>query len=229
MADTLKKNFRSVTQQIIKTCKKVERNPDEIQLITVTKVQPADVLQSVLDLGYTQIGENRVQEIVQKIPQLSGEKTVHMIGHLQSNKVAKVIPYVDWIQSIDNEKLLLKVDHFCTINHKKINILIQVNTSNEITKFGCDPDQAIHLAEKASQCTSVLFRGFMTIGPLGDDEKENRKSFRTLRKLGEKCKGLSNKPIELSMGMSNDFPLAIEEGSTMIRLGTVILGRRKHT
>lgn len=184
------------------------------------------VLQSVLDQGIQDIGENRVQEIVQKVPLLTGPKTVHMIGHLQSNKVSKVIPYCDWIHSIDSEKLLYRVDNFCQSFGKTINILIQVNTSGEESKSGCLPDKALSLAEKASLCNHAIFRGFMTIGPLSDCEQKIRQSFILLRTIGEQAAHLSTQPLELSMGMSNDFPLAIEEGATMIRIGTLVLGRR---
>lgn len=228
MAYDLNDRYKDVQQQIAQACARVGRSYEEVRLITVTKTQPAEVLQSVIDTGYSDIGENRVQEIVQKVPLLCGEKTMHMIGHLQSNKVSKVMPFVDWIQSIDSEKLLFKVEKQCEDINKKMNILIQVNTSGEVSKSGCNPEEALTLCETAAKCSYINFRGLMTIGPLGGDDMEIRKSFIQLRTLCEKCRDLSDDPIELSMGMSGDFQIAIEEGSTMVRIGSLILGSRAY-
>jgi pyridoxal phosphate enzyme (YggS family) len=222
----LLERFESVHERIARACEKADRNRNEVRLITVTKTWPAEVLQSVLDTGNPDIGENRVQEIVEKVPALSGNKSIHMIGHLQSNKVTKVVPLVDWIHSIDSEKLLLKVDQQCEKIDKTLNVLIQVNASGELTKSGCTPEDAYSLCEKAFECSHVNFRGFMTIGPFVSDEKVIRESFVALRKTGEECQGLSDKPLELSMGMSSDYEIAIEEGSTMVRIGSLILGDR---
>jgi len=163
--------FKSVHEEIAQACKNAGRNPDEVRLITVTKTWPVDVLQSVLNTGNPDIGENRVQEIVGKVPMLSGKKIVHLIGHLQSNKVTKVVPLVDWIHSIDSEKLLTKVNQHCEKIDKKLNVLIQVNTSGEFTKSGCNPEEAYSLCERAADCSQVNFRGLMTIGPFVSDEK----------------------------------------------------------
>jgi len=228
MIDNLKDKYLKIEEQIEQVCNKAGRDKKQIRLITVTKTRTAEVLQSVIDTGYPDIGENKVQEIVQKIPVLTGEKTVHMIGHLQSNKVSKVVPLVDWIHSIDSEKLLNKVEQYCENSENKMNILIQVNTSGEETKSGCSTSDALSLCEKAMNCANVHFRGFMTIGPLFGTDKEVRQCFENLRLLGEQCYDVSNKPIELSMGMSSDFQIAIEEGSTMIRIGTLILGSREY-
>ncbi len=226
MITNLKEKFQNVYEQITYACNKVERNPNEVKLVSVTKTWPVHIVQSVLDINELNIGENRVQEIVQKTPLLKGNKIIHMIGHLQTNKVAKVVPLVDWIHSIDSEKLLNKVDQCCRENNKKINILIQVNTSKEDSKSGCSPEKAYMLCEKATQCDSVNFKGLMCIGPLTNNEKEIRNSFINLKKIGERVKNLSNHSIELSMGMSSDYKIAIEEGSTIVRIGSLIFGNR---
>ncbi len=226
MTNKLINSFESVRKKISQSCEKVGRDPNEVRLITVTKTWPSNVLQSVINTGNPDIGENRVQEIVQKVPVLSGNKIVHMIGHLQSNKVSKVVSLVDWIHSIDSKKLLDKVEHLCETTGSKIKILVQVNTSGEVTKSGCDPDEAYALCEAAATCSFVSFRGLMTIGPFVSDEEKIRSSFRILRKIGDQCRNLSDKPLELSMGMSGDFQIAVEEGSTMVRIGSLILGGR---
>ena len=223
---TLGSNLESVRSQIAQACENAGRDQKEVRLITVTKTWPAEVLQSVIDAGCPDIGENRVQEIVQKVPALSGTRVVHMIGHLQSNKVAKVVPLVDWIHSVGSRKLLNRVEQQCEINSRNINILVQVNTSGEMSKSGCDPDDAYALCKEAAGCSHVSFRGLMTIGPFVNDEEEVRESFIMLREIGNQCRDLSDKPLEFSMGMSGDFRIAIEEGSTMVRVGSLILGNR---
>lgn len=223
---SLVEKFREIEDQIAQSCHKAGRKPEEIRLITVTKTHPRETVQQVIDLGYPDIGENRVQEILEKVPLLSGNKVVHLVGHLQSNKVNKVVPLVDWIHSIDSEKILDRVAQQCEQLNKKVSVLIQVNTSHEETKSGCAPEEAFALCEKAARNRWLLFRGLMCIGPLGGDEAAIRKSFITLRTIGRECKQLTGQPFELSMGMSDDFSIAIEEGSTMVRIGSRILGQR---
>lgn len=228
MIDDLKSRYDNVYEQISDSCEKVGRNPSDITLITVTKTNPSSVLQEVLDTGNSHIGENRVQEIVEKIPLLRGDKTVHLIGHLQSNKARKVIPLIDWMHSVDSEKLVLKIDQLCEEFGKKLNVLVQVNTSSEDAKSGCDPDMTLELCEKVASCYHLNFRGLMTIGLWKGSELETRSCFSKLRLLGERCSNLVEGRFELSMGMSGDFDIAIEEGATMIRVGSLILGQRRY-
>jgi pyridoxal phosphate enzyme (YggS family) len=169
-----------------------------------------------------------VQEIEQKVPLLKGTFEMHLIGHLQTNKVNKVAQLTNWIQSIDSirlaEKLNTAAEHF----QKRINVMVQVNTSHEETKSGCDESECIALATQVAECSHLDFRGLMTIGPLGASEVDTRKSFAVLRNLSERCAQLSSSKIELSMGMSSDFEWAIAEGATMIRVGTMLLGERDY-
>lgn len=226
--DTLRERFKALNEETTQSCEKVGRSPDEVTVVIVTKTHPVEILQAVIDTGHGAIGENRVQEIMQKVPLLTGEKTIHMVGHLQTNKVTKVVPLVDWIQSIDSEKLAVKVDQQCQKVGKKMSVLVQVNTSGEETKSGCAPEEAVALCEKVARCEYLRFRGVMTIGLLGGTEKETRHCFQVLRNIREQCKGLTDSSFELSMGMTDDFRIAIEEGSTMIRIGSYILGARKY-
>ncbi len=224
----LRDRFKNLDEEISQACEKAGRNKDEIKVVVVTKTHPAEVLQTLIDAGHPDIGENKVQEIVQKVPGLHGDKKIHMVGHLQTNKVAKVVPLVDWIQSIDSERLAQKVGQQCEKTGKKVNVLVQVNTSGEETKSGCSPEEAVELCEKVSKYSFLKFRGLMTIGLWGGEEKDIRQCFRILRSIGEQAKQFTNLPLELSMGMSDDFKIAIEEGATIIRLGTYILGRRDY-
>jgi pyridoxal phosphate enzyme (YggS family) len=225
MENELRKKLESVQERIFKACEISKRPVQSVRLIAVTKTQPAEVLQKLIDLGIRDLGENRVQEIVAKVPGLNGEFTMHMIGHLQTNKVSKVLPFVKWIQSIDREPLIAKIEkHHQSAD--KINALLEVNTSGEASKSGCDPSECRALAERIASSPALKFCGLMTIGPLEGDEISVRRSFSLLRELGERCSDLSSR-IELSMGMSNDFEWAIQEGSTMVRIGSLLLGERQ--
>ena len=220
----LQRNYNVLKERIEKACLRSNRKPEDVRLIVVTKTHPAEIVQAVIDLGIKEIGENRVQEIEQKRPFLQGDFSMHMIGHLQTNKAAKVLPLVDWIQSIDSIRLVDKIDH--AASGKKIKALVEVNTSGEPSKSGCAPEECLALCERLNASTVLEFRGLMTIGPLNGTERDVRKSFEKLRVLGEKCRHFSSH-LELSMGMSSDFEWAIEEGSTMVRIGSLLLGNRE--
>jgi pyridoxal phosphate enzyme, YggS family len=220
----LQSNYNLLKERIEKACQRCNRKSEDVRLIVVTKTHPIEVAQAVLDLGIKDIGENRVQEIEQKRPLLQGDFSMHMIGHLQTNKAAKVLPLVDWILSIDSIRLVDKIDNMGTV--KKIKALVEVNTSGESSKSGCAPEECLALCERVKASNVLEFRGLMTIGPLNGTETDVRKSFEKLRVLGEKCRHFSPH-LELSMGMSSDFEWAIEEGSTMIRIGSLLLGNRE--
>jgi pyridoxal phosphate enzyme (YggS family) len=210
-------------ERIEKACRKAGRKGEEITLVAVTKTQGVELVRMALDLGIKNIGENRVQEIERKSPHLHGDYSMHMIGHLQSNKVLKVLPLVDWIQSIDSIRLVERIDRAAP--PKRIKALVEVNTSGESAKSGCAPADCPSVVERVSISPALEFKGLMTIGPLGGSEGDIRKSFATLRLLGEECRRFSQN-IELSMGMSSDFEWAIEEGATIVRVGSLLFGNR---
>ena len=196
MENELRKKLESVQERIFKACEISKRPVQSVRLIAVTKTQPAEVLQKLIDLGIRDLGENRVQEIVAKVPGLNGEFTMHMIGHLQTNKVSKVLPFVKWIQSIDREPLIAKIEkHHQSAD--KINALLEVNSSGEVSKSGCDPSQCRALAERIASSPALKFCGLMTIGPLEGGEVAVRRSFSLLRELGSNAG--SGPGIELSM------------------------------
>ncbi|NLD99535.1 MAG: YggS family pyridoxal phosphate-dependent enzyme [Fibrobacter sp.] len=223
MSDMLSDRIMMVQKRIADSCKKVARNPDSVRLIVVTKTHPATVLQQVIDSGIQDLGENRVQEILEKVPHLSGNFTMHLIGHLQTNKVNKVLPYIRWIHSIDRQNLIEKIEQHHS--GEKIKALVEVNTSGESSKNGCLPDQCRALCERILASRSLELRGLMTIGPLHGTETETRAAFSLLRKLAESNSDLLS-DMELSMGMSGDYEWAVEEGSTMVRIGSLLLGER---
>jgi hypothetical protein len=212
-----------VRNRIAECCEKVGRKPDSVRLIVVTKTHPADTLQNLIDIGIADLGENRVQEIECKVTHLKGDFTIHLIGHLQTNKVSRVLPYIRWIHSIDRENLIDRIERYHS--GEKINALVEVNTSGESSKSGCSPDHCRALCERLLSSRALELRGLMTIGPLNGTESQTRSAFSLLKKLSEQCADLVPQ-MELSMGMSGDFEWAIEEGSTMVRIGSLILGDR---
>jgi len=220
-------NLAEVENEISAACKVANRERNSVKLIVVSKTCPADLAQAVINFGITDLGENRPQEIIEKMPALSGNFNMHLIGQLQSNKVRKMIGLARYIHSVDRISLLEKIDVIGEELGIATNILVQVNTSLEESKSGCEISEAVKLCELAASKKYAKFRGLMTIGPLSENIGEIEKSFETLAKIGEKVNSFcENGRAELSMGMSGDFPLAIKYGATMIRLGTRIVGAR---
>jgi pyridoxal phosphate enzyme (YggS family) len=220
----LQDRLRRITDEIRQSCISAGRPENSARLVAVTKTVELARIQQVIDLGMKEIGENRVQEICEKIPRLTGAPTVHLIGHLQSNKVAKVVPLVDWIQSVDSVALFRKIEQHCLQLKRKLKILVQVNTSGEESKSGCSPQDAAELCGIVAASQAVEFRGLMTIGPLQGGEAATRASFVRLRELRDCLPHAAR--LELSMGMSGDFRWAIEEGATIVRVGSSIFGKR---
>jgi pyridoxal phosphate enzyme (YggS family) len=224
MSETLKQRLERIDNLILKACATAHRSRDSVRLIAVTKTHGADTIQELIDLGVSNIGENRVQEIVAKAPVVHGAYELHMIGHLQTNKVAAVLPYIHWLQSIDSIRLIERVEH-CYTRNGKLKVLVEVNTSGEDSKSGCSQEEYRELCERVASSKVLELKGLMTIGPLNGTESQVRGSFQHLRSLSEKITDLCPAP-ELSMGMSGDFVWAIEEGSTMVRIGTALVGGR---
>jgi len=217
--------LHDVRERIERACRRAGRAAGSVRLVAVTKNHPVETAQRLIDLGVRDIGENRVQEIEEKAPRLAGEFTVHLIGHLQTNKAQKVWPLAGWIQSVDREKLVRRLEGLYDGGERK-KALVEVNTSGEESKSGCTPEECGRLCEIVAGSKALELRGLMTIGPLGGGEAAVRGAFATLRELSQKyCGGVVGVP-ELSMGMSGDFEWAIEEGATMVRIGTTLVGSR---
>ena len=220
----LQSNLAQVRGRVERACAKTGRTTDSVRLIAITKTHPAETVQALIDMGVCEIGENRVQEIEEKAPLLKGKFSLHMVGHLQTNKAGHVLPHVAWIQSIDREKLVSRIES-CPRGSARVKSLVEVNKTGEASKSGCLPQECSALCERVAASSALEFRGLMTVGPLNGGEKTVRESFILLRRLSETVSCLAP-AIELSMGMSGDFEWAIEEGSTMIRVGTALLGKR---
>ena len=217
-------------KRIQEACKKARRDPKEVQLLLATKtVEPERILQA-FSCGCTLIGENKVQELRDKYEALSAvPHTTHFIGHLQSNKIKEVIQYAQCIQSIDNLDTAQKLEQRLTQEGRNIDILVQVNTSAEESKFGCAPEDAENLVKAIATLPHINIRGFMTIGLFSGKDDNVRACFRCLKQIQKRVAdiGLPNVSTDvLSMGMSGDLEAAIEEGSTMLRIGTAVFGER---
>ena len=233
---SIKENLENIRYKISEAEKKSGRAEGSVKLMAVSKFHPSEAVLEAFDAGQFLFGENRVQEASEKFPPLieaHPEINVHMIGQLQSNKVKKAITFASCIQSVDRIELLQEIEKQCSKLDRKIKILFEVHTGEE-SKSGYESEADLRNSIEA--CTKGDFShiipcGFMTMAPFTDDEKLIRKSFIRLRELSEKLRSeYTNLPLtELSMGMSGDFEIAIEEGSTLVRVGTAIFGERDYS
>ena len=230
---SLYENIEKIRERINKAAIKANRDPVGIKLLTVTKTQSIETIQEALSNNIEFIGENKVQEAEDKIPSLKGKfKEFHFIGHLQSNKINKLMKLKpDLIHSIDKYSTANKLNNYLKQNFLKQDILIEVKTSDEESKFGITPDETIPLIRSISKLENIRIKGLMTISMFTSDEKIIRDSFIKLRKLFNDIDAAEIPNVEmkyLSMGMTNDFEIAIEEGANIIRIGTAIFGARNY-
>ena len=217
-------NLKAVTQRISRSCEKSGRLTDSVKLVCVTKEADLAEIEEVLALGVKDIGENRVQDTLVKYRAIGGRAIWHLIGHLQTNKVRDAVGISSLIHSVDSLRLAEAIDREAKRIDKVQDVLIQVNTSGEASKFGISRDEVRPFFEKAALYPNISISGLMTIAPEVEDPEETRPSFRRLRELRDELQDLQLSTInyQLSMGMTNDFEVAIEEGSTMIRVGRAI-------
>ena len=228
----LKENLEQVEQNIERACKKAGRARSEVTLIAVSKTKPVEMIQEIYDAGCRDFGENKVQELCEKIEQLPNDIKWHMIGHLQRNKVKYIIDnHVSLIHSVDSYRLAEEINIQAKKKNVIIPILVEVNIAMEESKFGISPEDAIALVEQIAELKNVKIEGLMTIAPYVVDAEENRLYFRKIKQLSV---DIGNKNIDnvsmkiLSMGMTGDYMVAIEEGATMVRVGTGIFGERNY-
>jgi len=227
MKDILAKNSTLVRGRIAEVCDEHNRDVDDISIIAVTKGFPASLISTAVAAGFHYIGESRVQEAELKIEELGRIACYHLIGHLQTNKAKKAVRLFDVIQSVDSLKLAQEIDKAAVQNDRKVECYIQVNSSGEDQKFGVAVDDCLELIKRTSELKNIKLTGLMTIGPLTDDESFIRSAFSRCRELYNRGREICGSGFEhLSMGMSNDYPLAIAEGSTTIRLGSALFGPR---
>ena len=226
----LKERLREVEEKISAACERAGRSRDEVTLIAVSKTKPVETLKEAYDLGIRVFGENKVQELTQKYEALPKDIHWHMIGHLQTNKVKYIIEKVDLIHSVDSLKLAQTIEKEAEKHNLVKDILIEVNVAREESKFGLKMEEVIPFLEQISGFSHIRVRGLMTIAPYVENE-ENRSIFADLHKLSVdiRDKNIDNVNVSiLSMGMTNDYEVAVEEGATMVRVGTGIFGARNY-
>ncbi len=217
----LEDNYTAVLKNINNAAKRSGRSPESVKLVAVTKTVGIGEIQKAAELGITDFGENRVQEAADKVKQMP-ELRWHFIGHLQSNKVKDVLPYYCLIHSLDRYSLVRAL-HKCAQRYNRVvEVLVQVNTSGEESKFGLAPEKLSHFLKDLCTYDRLKVKGLMTMGPFVEDPEETRPFFRLLRRLRDENAGKELELPELSMGMTNDYQVAIEEGATMIRVGSAL-------
>jgi len=229
--DEIKSNWLNVLNNVRIAAQTLQRDPDSIKIVAVSKSHPPEIIELAIKAGVNVFGENYAQELKDKHQYLveSGVKIPewHFIGHLQSNKVKYIAPFVSMIHSVDSVGLAEEISKQAEKNNRTIDILLQVNTSGEYSKFGCQPEKLIELFDSVARIKNLNVLGLMTIGTFSDNENIIRTEFKLLRELRDninKTKGVNLS--HLSMGMSHDYEIAIEEGATIVRIGTAIFGER---
>ncbi len=228
----LSDNLQKVRSNIINSCEAVGRNPDEVTLIAVSKTKPVEILQEAYDAGARIFGENKVQEILDKYDQLPSDIQWHMIGHLQRNKVKYIIDKVAMIHSVDSLRLAETIEQEAAKKDIVMPVLLEVNVAEEESKFGLKLEEVLPLVEEINHFSHVQIMGLMTIAPFTLNPEDNRKVFRALKKLSVDIseKNINNVNMSvLSMGMTGDYEVAVQEGSTMVRVGTGIFGERDYS
>ena len=229
MKETILENLKQVHANILSSCARCGRDPKEVTLIAVSKTKPLQALQAAYDCGERNFGENKVQEILQKAPMLPDDLCFHMIGHLQRNKVRQLLPYVTMIHSVDSLRLASEIQQEAERIGKVVDILLEVNVAQEESKFGFAVNEVLDAVLQISRFPNVRVCGLMTIAPFVENSEQNRPVFQKLFQLyvDIKHKNIDNVNMSvLSMGMTGDYQVAVEEGATMIRVGTGIFGVR---
>jgi PLP dependent protein len=220
----VRENLEVIQNQIANACEKVGRNPEEVKIIAVTKYVSPERAQEAVDAGVIHLGENRDEGLLHKISQIEDKPVWHFIGTLQTRKVKNIIEHVTYIHSLDRLSLAKEINKR---SESKVRCLIQVNASGEESKHGLKPDEVIDFVLELKQFTNIEISGLMTMAPFTEDEQVIRHCFKTMKRLQAdiQARKLEYAPCnELSMGMSNDFQIAVEEGSTMVRIGTALVG-----
>ena len=228
----LKVNLADVEERISEACKRAGRNRDEVTLIAVSKTKPIEMIDKVLETGVKDFGENWVQELRDKTELVNQPINWHLIGHLQRNKVKYIVDQVAMIHSVDSFRLAEQIDTEAKKKGITVDVLIEVNVAEEESKFGLALEGVERLVRDIATLKNIHVKGLMTIAPFVTNPEENRIIFRKLRQLSVdiKSKNIDNICMdELSMGMTNDFEVAIEEGATLIRVGTAIFGQRDYS
>jgi PLP dependent protein len=228
----LRDRFADVRNRIETTARACGRSPQEITLVAITKTHPTETINAAIDLGAKDLGENRVQEAEEKIRELGRDAARwHLVGHLQTNKARRAIGLFDLIHSLDSAALAERLDRLCAEEGREsLDVLVQIDLGGEVTKSGIETADLPALLSTLKQCARLRLIGLMTLPPYFENPDCSRPFFKTLRDLRDELQGLGlfgSRKGELSMGMSHDFEIAIEEGATMVRVGTALFGERQ--
>jgi len=231
--ESLQRNLDEVLERIEKAAQRVGRDPDDVKLIAVSKTHPVKVLRAALAAGTAVFGENKVQEAESKIVEIGRDVAEwHLIGHLQSNKVRKAVQLFDVVQSLDSVELAKRLERICIEeSREELTVFVQVDLAGEETKSGIAESDLPKLVEFLKTCKCLRFSGLMIVPPYFENPDDVRPYFRKLREMRDKLlsqNAFANGEGELSMGMSHDFEIAVEEGSTVVRVGTAIFGARSY-
>ena len=224
-------NLAQVQKNIEESCGNVNRDPGEVTLIAVSKTKPVEMLREAYDAGARVFGENKVQEIVDKYDHMPSDVKWHMIGHLQRNKVKYIVDKVAMIHSVDSFRLAETIEKEAAKKNVTVPILIEVNVAQEESKYGLKPEEVLPFIEEIADFSHIQIKGLMTIAPYVENAEENREIFRELKKLSVDiaAKNINNVTMSvLSMGMTGDYMVAVQEGATMVRVGTGIFGARNY-
>jgi len=229
--EQLQENYKTVLDHVKIACEKSGRNPSQVTVVAVSKTKPLEMIEDAILAGMSIFGENKPQEIRDKTAKVSKEVHWHMIGKLQSNKIKYVIESCELIHSIDSLKLAMSLNKEALKRNRHVNVLLQVNVSGEVSKSGFTVEQLYNQLEEIALLSHVHVQGLMTIPPFVTNPEDNRKYFKQLREISIdiKSKNIDNITMNaLSMGMTGDYPVAIEEGATYVRVGTGIFGERNY-
>ncbi len=227
----LKENLKHVEEEIVKACQKVGRDRKEVTLIAVSKTKPVEMLREIYDEGIRTFGGNKVQEMMDKQEKMPPDIQWHMIGHLQRNKVKYLIGKTALIHSVDSLRLAEEISRLSVKHQKETDILVEVNIAQEESKFGIRKEETMELVEQISKLPNIKIQGLMTIAPFVENPEDNRQYFKDIKKLSVDInqKNIDNVSMNiLSMGMTGDYTVAIEEGATLVRVGTGIFGARNY-
>ncbi|HEX8176893.1 MAG TPA: YggS family pyridoxal phosphate-dependent enzyme [Pyrinomonadaceae bacterium] len=229
--EELRERLGEVRDRIALSASRSGRAPEEITLIAVSKTHPSEILRRAIEAGVTDLGENRVQEAEGKILEIGRERVRwHLIGHLQSNKARRVVQLFELVHSLDSKELALRLNRMCGEDGRAaLSVMIQVDLAGEETKTGIPESDLPELVEQVVACEHLRLKGLMTLPPFFEDSERARPYFNRLRELRDRYRAagaFGDEPGGLSMGMSNDFEVAVEEGATMVRVGTAIFGQR---
>ncbi|TAN37403.1 MAG: YggS family pyridoxal phosphate-dependent enzyme [Verrucomicrobia bacterium] len=227
MAETFQERLEQVQARMAAACARAGRKPDEVQLIAVSKTYGPERVREATECGLRLFGENKVQEAEAKVPMCPGNISWHLVGHLQSNKAGRAVALFDQIHSVDSLKLLQRLEAAAAAEGKRLPVLLEINVSGEGSKFGLRPNAAPEVLQHAGALEYAQIAGLMTMPPFTPEAERARTHFRRLRELRDEWSAQFGVPLlELSMGMSHDFEVAIEEGATWIRVGTALFGER---